>query len=515
MPIYAWMLTGLMMGAPPATPVDDAPAVRLQKGLEINWRGTFSEAILRPNVRAFRIYDVETWAFAVDVTDAGADVAVFTTITLRPDLKATPKPMPIVRLELCRVDSTGKLSLLPLDSLSLPSNQRKPAALPLMAMEGLPTFETSLFISLPAEKLRLGQTWSVPEEQRPPLIYRIEGVDSVRGSRCFKVGAVQQTDDWENPHPQADPWRRGETILVSAKHGYTARLERTIEKRDSQSSELAFRSRLVCELHGSLPYPNRLGQERRDEIAAAAQFTAEFEKLLPDAGRIGEQPFELLLKRIDQHISSHAASEAVPYRQALMVVRRKVEAAKRGDIPPAPPPPETHEKSVVGMGTPVPDLPLPLPLEISQKPPETNTKLFVATGAPAPDLIVTDLTNRKPVSLSALRGLPVVLLWYQPSSDRTAEPVLHFAQTLFDQLGNKAYILPLAIGDGAAALKQHNDLKLTVHVLSAHDEVKKHGITSAPYFEVLNKDGVVRFMAVGWSDDNAQAVRAELEKLLK
>jgi len=485
MSIQAWMLTSLLMGAPPAAPIDAAPAVRLEKGLETNWRGHFSEAILRPNVRAFRTYDVETWAFTVDVMEASADVALLTSITLRPDLKALPRPASIVRLELCRVDPTGKMLLLPLDSLSLPPNRRKPVALPLMAMGGLPTFETSLFIGLPTGNLRLGQTWSVPEEHRPALVYRIDGVDSVRGSRCFKVAAVQQTDDWDRPRPQADPWRRSETILVSAKHGYSARIERTIEKRDSQSSELAFQSKLVYDLNGSLPYPHRLGEERREEIAAAAQFTAEFERLLPDAGRIGERPFELLVQRIDQHVSSHVASEAVPYRQAIMVVRRKAEAARRGDIPPAPPPPETNDKSLVIMGT------------------------------PAPDLILTDLTNSKPVSLSSLRGLPVVVLWYQPSSDRTAEPVLHLAQTLFDRFGNKAYILPLAIGDGAASLQQRNELKLTVHVLSGHNVNKLHGISSAPYFEVLDKNGIVKFVAVGWSDDNAGAVQTELEKLLK
>jgi hypothetical protein len=485
MSIQAWMLTSLLMGAPPATPVDAAPAVRLEKGVEIDWRGHFSEAILRPNVRAFRTYEVETWAFVVDVTEAGADVAQFTSITLQPDRKALPRPASIVRLELCRVDPTGKLSLLPLDSLSLPPNQRKPAPLPLMAMEGLPTFETSLFINLPAGKLKLGQTWSFPEQHRPELVYRIDGVDSVRGSRCFKVGAVQQTDDWDSPRPKTDPWRRSETILVSVKHGYTARLERSVEKRDPQSSELAFQSKLVYDLNGSLPYPHRLGEERREEIAAAAQFTAEFERLLPDAGRIGERPFELLVQRIDQHIASHAASEAVPYRQATMVVRRKAEAARRGNIPPAPPPAETNDKSLV------------------------------AAGSPPPDMTLTDLTNGKPVTLSGLRGLPVVILWYQPSSVRTAEPVLRLAQTLFDRFGDKAYILPLAIGDGPAALRQRNDLKLSVHVLSGRNVNKLHGIESAPYFEVLDKNGIVKFVAAGWNDDNAGAVQTELEKLLR
>jgi hypothetical protein len=404
---------------------------------------------------------------------------------LQPDLKATPKPPPIVRIELVRLDLAGKLSLLPADSLTIPVAKRQPLPLPLMAMEGLPTFETSLFVSFPSDQVRLGQTWSVPEWKRPAINFRIDGLDSVRGGRCFKIVAKQQTDDWETPSRDAAPWRRVETILVSAKNGYAARLERTIEKRDPQTGDLAFRSRLECDQLGSMRYSDRFGEDRRAEIAAALQFTAEFERLLPQAGRGGEQPFDALLQRIDQFLSSHLASEAVPFREATICLKRKVEGAKRGYIPPAPPSPETNDTTVV------------------------------RSGKPTPELATTDLTSGRAVNLTMLRGRPVVLLWYQPNSVRTAEPVLRFAQSLYDRYGDRAFILPLAIGDDAAAVKQRNDLNLAVHILAGRQVNKLHGVDSAPYFEVIGSDGIVKEVTVGWSDENAQSVREGLEKVLR
>ena len=485
MSIHGWMLTGLLLGATPVAAAEKAPIARLEKGLEIVWRGTFSEAVLRPNVRAFRAYEIETRVFVMDVCPQGTDIALFTSIKFKPDVKVTPEPVPIVRLELARVDPQGKLSLLPASALMEMPEKRKPIAWPLMPLEGLPTLEPSLFVAFPTENLKPGQTWEVAENKRPPLVFRFEGFDSVHGSRCLKIKAIQQTDDWETPSRGQIAWRRGETISVSMKHGYTARLERTIEKRDPQTGDLGFRSKLAYEHVGGFKYPDRFGEDRRQEIVNAIQFADLYEQLLPEAGRSGENPFEQLLQRIEEHLSSHLSGEAVPYREAVLQVKRKAAAARRGNIPPAPSPPEISETPTL------------------------------TVGKCAAEFTAVDLTNGESVRLTKMNSKPVVLLYYQPASAKTAKLVLDFAERLQLRYGEHALILPLAIGSSEAALQQRNELKLSVHVYSGRDVYKLHAIESTPCFAVIDEHARVKQLVLGWSDENVAAIEASLENGLK
>jgi peroxiredoxin len=482
---YACLFAGLMLGAAPTAPGDAAPVPKLEKSQELTWRGHFTEAILRPNVRAFRAYDVETRLFVWDVSPKGADVALFTSVKFKPDIKTTPEPPAVVRLELARVEPDGRLRLLSAAALTQPAEKRHAAPPPPLTLEGLPTFEPSFFLAFPGERVRPGQAWEVPDEKRPPLTYKVERPDSALGVRCWRVAGTQQSDDWEKPHLERPAWKRSETVWVSAGHGCALRLERTVEKRDPQTGELGFRAKLTYEQSGRMSYLGRLGEDRREEVAAAAEFAAELDGLLADPARAAAPGFEALLKRIELHVSTHVSGEAVPYREAILSVRRKAEAAKRGHVPPAPPAPETGEAPAL------------------------------IVGRPAPDLTAKDLVSGDAVRLSRLRGRPAVLLYYQPGSARTAGPVLQFAQELFENVGDRAYVVPLAIGHSDAALKQREDLKLTVHVLAGRDVYRLHGIESAPCLVVIDAKGEVRKVAQGWSDENAAAVRAELEKWVK
>jgi len=490
------MLSGLMLGAPPSLPGDDAPTPKLEKGLEVIWQGTLAEEILRPNVRARRFYEIETRLYVWDVCSNGSDVALFTSIKLKPDLKTTTNhllpekgkanPPAIVRLEMARVDPHGKLTLLTPDSIFETPEKRRTALLPLLPMEGLPTFEPNLFVEFPTQKMKMHQAWDVVEEKRPMRTLRIEAFEPYRGTPCCRLTAIQRTADWENEHIDLAAWRRAEVIRISTKRGFAVRLERTIEKRDPQSGQIGFRSTLTYEQVGYMRYVDRFGEDRRDEVMAAAQFTAMFEQLVAEIGKNGPNPFEPLLQRIEQHTVTHISSEAVPYRQAIISVKRKAQAAARGDIPPQPTPPETI----------------------------TETYALV-NGKPAPEITLTNIVNGQSTPLSKLHGRPAVLLYYQPTSGKTAEPVLRYAESLYTQFGGKAFILPMAIGPNDLALQQRNDLKLNVNVLAGREVCRHHGIESAPYFAVIDENGIVRKATLGWSDENADAIRDELEKWLK
>ncbi len=244
------------------------PCRDLTRDSEITSGGAYQRSHFPAQVGARRTYDVETRFFVLDVFETGVDGALFTSVKLKPEQMGHPDPLPIVRLEFVRIDASGKVSLLPADSLLAPPEKRQPRPLPLMAMESLPTFEPALFVGFPTERLRPGQVWNLPEPRRPALDYRIEGADMMRGSRCVKVSTFQQTENWNQLRSEAAAWRRGDTVWVSAKHGYAIRIERTIEKRDPKAGDPAFRSKLEYDQVGHMRYPVRFGQDRRDEITA-------------------------------------------------------------------------------------------------------------------------------------------------------------------------------------------------------------------------------------------------------
>src|SRR5438067_866343 len=94
------VVAGLVLAAPPAA--GNGP--KLEKGLEVLWTGTFTEATFRPGVRALRTYTVDTRLFVLDAGDYGAEAILFTRVFLKPDRKSTEPPAGVVRLELVRID---------------------------------------------------------------------------------------------------------------------------------------------------------------------------------------------------------------------------------------------------------------------------------------------------------------------------------------------------------------------------------------------------------------------------
>jgi len=482
MSITALLLTGMMIGAPPGEPV---PVPRWEKGQEITWRGTFSEAILRPNVRAFRNYETETRLLVLDVGKHGTDFALFTSIKLKPDVPTGTDAPPMVRIESLHQDADGRLQPYALGQMYLHPAKRS-AFLPLapMSIEGLPLLDTGVLLAIPGESMQFGQTWKALENSRPPISYQLAGTDSLRGSRCLKFTALQQSEDWDKPRPGPNAWRRGETILVSPKQGQVVKLDRTIEKQDPQTGELGFRSKLQYEQTAVVRYPERLGDDRRLEAIAAADFQRLFETAVNDPARTDSKPFEELHQRIDQHLVQHFNGESTPYRQATLAIKRKNDAARQGHIAPALPPADASSAILV-------------------------------PGKKAPDVPTLNLATRETKRLSELTDRPVLLLYYQPDSVRTAEPLLRFAEALHNDMGTVARILPVAVGTNEAACRQRDEFKLTVPILAGRSMYKEHGIDSTPCFVLLDKGGIVLDVTLGWSDENAEAVAAGLAKRVK
>ena len=472
------VFTGLLLAAPPT----EGTGPRFEKGLEVRWTGTFTEASFRPGVRAVRSYDVDTRLFVLDTGDYGAEAVLFTRVFLKPDRTSTELPAGIVRIELVRIDPKGKVLVLP--SPADPDNPApKARPWPPVQLNGLPAHEAGLFFEFPDKPLKTGLTWAREDAGRPIVNWKVADADSFRGQPALKVVAEQKTSGYYTDRIRQTEWRKQETLTVIPAHGFAARLERVIEKRDTEAEELAFRSVLTLEQQGKVTYPGRLYDERREEGLHAAAFTAMLDRALATGGREGSKPFEAVARRAQAYLSDHGASDTVPYREAILAVRNRAESAAKGNLPPAPPPEEPAPPAD--------------PLEIGKL-----VQDITAPGVSAPGSM----------KLSALKGKPVLLAYFQ-STAPSAAPVLKLANELHAR--KIVTVVPLAIGSLKEAKGLIADLKPTVPVYDGLEVYKTHGLEATPVFVVIDADGVVRHVARGWGGETAVAVTREVERWAK
>jgi peroxiredoxin len=472
------VVAALVLAAPPAA----GTGPNLEKGLEVRWTGTFTEASFRPGVRAIRTYDVDTRLFVLDTGDYGAEAVLFTRVFLKPDRKGIEPPAGIVRLELVRIDPKGKVSILP--SPADPDNPvPKARPWPPVQLTGLPAHEAGMFFEFPDKPLKPGLTWAREDAGRPIVNWKVADAETFRGQPALKVVAEQKTAGYYGDRVRHTEWRKQETLTVHPANGYALRLERILEKRDPEADELSFRSVLSVEQQGKMTYPGRLYDERREEGLHAAAFTAMLDRALATGGREGPRPFEAVARRAQVYLADHGASDTVPYREAILAVRKRAESAAKGNLPPAPPP---------------------------EEPTAPADPLVV--GQPIPDVNAPGVTSFESAKLSALKGKPVVLAYFQPTAP-SGLPVLKLADELHAR--KLATIVPLAIGRAKDAKNLAADLKTTVPVYDGTDVYKAHGLEATPVFVVVDADGVVRHVARGWGGETAGAVTREVERWAK
>lgn len=470
----ALVLTGLLVGQPPA----DAPP-QLEKGLEVRWAGTFTEATFRPGVRALRTYDVDTRLFVLDADEAGATVVLFTRVFLRPERKTADPPAGVVRLDLAHVSPRGKVRVLP--SPADPDNpDPKPKPWPAVQLQGLPTHEAGLFVELPDKPLKPGLSWSRDEPGRPATAWKGTDLVTFRGYPALKVVGEQKTANFFADAVREPEWRRQDTLTLVPGKGYAAKLERVIERRDPDVDDLSFRSVLTLEQQGRMVYSGLLYQERRETAVHAAAVTAMLDRHLAAGGRDGPKAFEALARRCQGYLADSGGSDSVPYREATAAVRKRAESAAKGNLPPAPP---------------------------ADKPAPKVDPL--AVGQPVPDVTAEGVTAPSPAKLSKLKGKPVLLAYFQPTAP-SGSAVLRLADELHAR--KLGVVMALSIGDPADAKKLAIDGKVAVPVYDGTGVYKAHGLDATPVFVVVDADGLVRAVARGWGGETAAAVTREFER---
>ncbi len=460
--------------APPARHNERLFGPRPGRAEEFSYRGTFDEENVATRVRFVRSYRFDTRVFVLDTAPAGAEVALLTVLRTR-DGRAGPVPAGVsgessvssARLELARVDLHGRITAEPPVDLVVP-------------LDGPPPVETGAFVEIPVGRTAAGGAWTVAEDGRPPRTWHVAGSEMVNGTNCVKLVGEQQSEYWEKPRADRGAWRRTDTVWLAARLGVANRVERVIERREAAHGEPTYRSVLRYELDSSLQYPGQLYDDRRQDIARARSFAEAAAPLLPAPSRYGPQ-LDALLARINYHLDHQPPT---PYREAVLQLRRQVEAAKRGETPPAPP--DAH--------------------------PEATTAAVV--GRPAPDFMAQDLTatGSSSARLRNWLGRPVLLVFYNPGSP-TAADLLRFARGVRTRFNGTVAVLGMSVSDDRKAVqREQSELGLDFPVLNGSGLRYSYAVETTPKLVVIDAAGTVRGAYLGWGQETPGEVLAELRQ---
>ena len=460
---------------------------------ELVYRGTFTETSFG-NVQFSRAYRLENRVFVLEVTPRGLDVAILTRLLDRPasGIGAFRPPGGVpkrslgtsgkdelsassTRLERVLVDAQGRLTAESHASLAVP-------------LEGPPTIECGAFVMVPPGRVGT-RGWTVNEAGRPEWRWAVTGTDMVNGSRCLKLVGVQQSDDYEQPRGDRPAWRRQDTVWVAPRDGVAHRVERVIERKQAGRREPTQQSVLSYDLSISPRYPASLVDGYRRDIEKARLFLESARPFLAQPERFGPQ-LTALLARIDAHLQ---AASPTPYRAAVLQVRARVEAARRGETP-ATLPPEVTDPGVSAAVRPVGRM---------------------TVGRTAPDFAAPDLTNPgASAGLRGWRGRPILLVFYSPRSPNL-DDLMRLVARISAAHKDVAVVALAMTGEGELVRKQSQEKGWKFPILDGTGLRVSYDVKCTPKLVLIDAAGAVRGSVVGWGRETAGEIAAEMPQWLK
>src|SRR5262249_20722464 len=124
----------------------------------------------------------------------------------------------------------------------------------------------------------------------------------INAERCAKLVMVQQTADWEKPRGGQTAWQRVGEVWVSTRDATARRVHRGIRQRDGLAEAPAAWIEVKYDLTDRSKLIGRTYDRSRAEIETAYAAAAELAVLLQDAARLGPQPFEARLAKLDKYL---------------------------------------------------------------------------------------------------------------------------------------------------------------------------------------------------------------------
>ncbi|OWK43248.1 hypothetical protein FRUB_02847 [Fimbriiglobus ruber] len=466
------------------------------RGDELVYTGEATEAGETFDNRFRKRYELEVRVFVLEVQAGTADCALFTRVRpladpvvagaatvvtgANPDRANLPSA---VRLDLIRVDARGRVSLLspPPGPPPIPIGpELDTLSPPLLPIDTFPTIEHGMFVPLPAGPVALETAWEMADADRPPVVRTAAREGVWNGGRCIETTTTQQTDGWDRVAAVRTGWKRTETVLVSPADGFAVSVSRKIERRDGSNP-----SGWVDVQYELRPTAQRVGTrytEVRREIEAAYCLAQEVAPMLPKAGQLDPQEFRAKMLKIDRFLATASAWPGT--RDACTAVRRRCEAATRGECPAlSPPEPARHT-------------------------------VTPRAGLPAPDFVAHRVDSASQFRLSAERGRPVVLVFFKPES-KTSRGALAVAEALSAVYAGRVSVAALAVAAGAdAADRQRIAMRLTVPVLDGANAKDSYAIDGYPKFFVVGPDGTLVWQFDGYGGETGYLVKREVDKLL-
>jgi hypothetical protein len=139
---------------------------------------------------------------------------------------------------------------------------------------------------------------------------------------------VQQSPDWERPIGGQTAWQRTDEVW-SSQSGMARRVHRSIRQRDGVESTPAVFIDVKYELKEQGRPIGKTFDRYRLDIETAYLTAMEVSPLLKDPVRLGPEPFARRIILLNAQLE--LTEPATPYREAVLAVRRQLEAARRGE----------------------------------------------------------------------------------------------------------------------------------------------------------------------------------------
>src|SRR5262249_14863955 len=161
------------------------------------------------------------------------------------------------------------------------------------------------------------------------------------------------TDTWDRPRADRGAWRRQDTVWLSLRLGFAARVERVLEQREPARTEASQRGTLRYDLESSLPVPGGLAEDRRLEAPQALSLRAAAGPAPTPAGR-DPPPTK------KSPVPPPPPAPPPPSRGGSPLSPPRPAPPPRGGPPPAggapaPDPPAPAAPAVIALGKPAPD----------------------------------------------------------------------------------------------------------------------------------------------------------------